>query len=233
MNQIPRMSQMINWFLKRVSSVGFKLGLCLRDKKNIKLSEEALQKQQNNEEDIDSDLNEQHDEVEFSGPTINEKILRIAALEMGVKELKGEKNSERVMKYHLFASEDNDVDHPDSVPWCSSFICFVVEKAGLSSTNSLMARSWEYWGESSMHDPIPGDIVVFWRKSQKSGFGHVGVFLGKRADNNIAVLGGNQKDEVNISIFSPHKIVDIRRESEISPLVLELGETLEIASRVV
>ena len=75
------------------------------------------------------------------GPSRNEKVLRIAALELGTKEVSGSGNNAKVVEYHRYASKSNNVDQPDSVPWCSSFVCYLVEKSGMGSTNSMMARS--------------------------------------------------------------------------------------------
>lgn len=146
-------------------------------------------------------------------PTRNEKILRIAQLEIGTKEIVGPANNPRVVEYHKYASKSNKVEENDDVPWCSSFLCFVIEKAGLESTNSMMARSWLKWGVSSKADPQPGDLVVYWRSHKSSWKGHCGVFLKRNKDGSIVTLGGNQRDEVNITSYSPEKVLDFRRYS--------------------
>ena len=147
-------------------------------------------------------------------PSHNEKILKIALNELGVKEIKGPGNNARVVEYHRYASKSDKVDQPDDVPWCSSFCCFVMEKAGLVSTNSLMARSWLKWGLSTKKDPMAGDVVIFWRGNVASWKGHVGIYLRTNADGSIVTLGGNQKDEVNITTYSSRKLLDIRRSEK-------------------
>jgi len=151
------------------------------------------------------------DPLEQKAVSRNEKVLRIAALEVGVKEAVGSANNARVVEYSRYASKNNKVEQPDSVPWCSSFVCWVAEKAGMGSTDSMMARSWLNWGVSSKKDPLPGDIVVYWRGNRSGWKGHVGIYLRTNRDGSIVTLGGNQSDEVNISQYSAAKLLDIRR----------------------
>ena len=150
-------------------------------------------------------------------PSHNELILKTALREIGVKELSGPPSNPRVEEYHRFASKANNADQKDDVSWCSSFLCWVVEHCytqdgkPIPSTNSMMARSWLKWGTSSKTNPMPGDIVVYWRESVSSWKGHCGIFLKQNPDGTIVTLGGNQSDEVNISSYSPDKLLDIRR----------------------
>lgn len=155
-------------------------------------------------------------------PSRNELILHIAATELGTKEVQGSGNNAKVMEYHKYATKSNNVEQPDSVPWCASFVCWVLEHVypdgdinnPMESTNSMMARAYLNWGKSTLSDPLPGDIVVFWR-GQRSGWqGHVGFFLRTNSDGSIVTLGGNQSDEVNISMYSSAKLLDIRRSSK-------------------
>lgn len=157
-------------------------------------------------------------------PSRNELILRTAIKELGVKEIQGSGNNARVVEYHKYASKSNKVEQNDSVPWCSSFICFVIEHCipafnnpdgePMGSTNSMMARSWEKWGISTKKDPLPGDIVVFWRGKKSGWQGHVAILLRVNRDGSLVCLGGNQNDEVNITTFSPSRLLDIRRSSK-------------------
>ncbi len=122
------------------------------------------------------------------------KVLEIAQTQMGVKELVNGSNKQ-IETYHKFATKNNDKGQDDSVPWCSSFMCYVFESAGLPSTNSMSARSWLTYGRETM-TPIKGDIVVFWRGSKAGWQGHVGLFAGFTPSGDILVRGGNQSDMV-------------------------------------
>ena len=143
----------------------------------------------------------------------NLRFLNIAAKEIGVKERTGRGDNPRIVEYHRSATH-NPPHHkktPDSVPWCSSFACWVVQNAGIEPTRSRAARSWLKWGSDvKRHSLTPGDIVVYYRDSINSWKGHVGFYLAQ-SDNIDFVLGGNQKDEVCVSGYSHSRFLGGRR----------------------
>lgn len=136
------------------------------------------------------------------------KVLEIAEKEKGVKEFAIGSNKV-IEKYHSYATIDNKKGADDSIPWCSSFMCYVMETAGLKSTNSKSARSWEKWGTETKN-PIIGDVVVFWRESKSSGKGHVALFMGFDSSDNIRCLGGNQGDAVCIATYDKSRVLSFR-----------------------
>lgn len=165
----------------------------------------------------------------------NRKALLTAAGEIGVKEVTGSGNNKHIVKYHAYARNDNDVSKglADSVPWCASFVCFVLENSGMGSTNSMQARSFLRWGISSKAKPLPGDLVVFWRGSKNGWQGHVGFYLGE-TESFIYCLGGNQSDSVNVARYSKSKLLDIRRSSKARELSeVEEDELWDIADRLI
>ena len=87
-------------------------------------------------------------------------------------------------------------DQPDSVPWCSAFVNFCMEKSGQPRTRSALARSWLNWGKEA-DDFVPGCVIVLSRGAPPSG--HVGFFAGFDEAGNIRLLGGNQGDSVSVS----------------------------------
>lgn len=143
----------------------------------------------------------------------NKAVLLQAASQIGITEVKGEKSNPQIMEYHKYSTIKNALGFADSVPWCASFVCWALEKVGMQSTNKQLARSFEKWGMSVKAAPLPGDIVTFWRTSPKSGYGHVGFFV-KKTPKGIYVLGGNQNDSVNVTLFPTAKLTDIRRSSK-------------------
>lgn len=148
----------------------------------------------------------------------NKEIILQAFGEVGTKEVPGEGNNPDIVKYHAFATVKNEVGAPDSVPWCASNICWVLESIGLKSTNSKMARSFEKLGvEIPFKDFLPGDLIVMHRNGIDSGSGHVGIGLRvipSPFGNKGYLLGGNQSDEVNITKYSLSKMTAIRRVSD-------------------
>ncbi len=130
--------------------------------------------------------------------------MTIASGEVGESEEKGAgQNNSRIVEYHGATSlRAKD----DETPWCSSFVNWVMKKAGYSGTNNAQARSWLEWGEP-LSSPRYGAITVIKRKGAQSdaatgsstGF-HVAFYVGSTATH-IELLGGNQSDSVKISKF--------------------------------
>jgi uncharacterized protein (TIGR02594 family) len=96
---------------------------------------------------------------------------------------------------------------PSSVPWCSAFVNFCVERSGGTATNSALARSWLSWGQNSA-GLSPGCVVVLSRGSP--ALGHVGFYVGDDGQGSIRLLGGNQHNSVNISSFPKANILGRR-----------------------
>lgn len=145
--------------------------------------------------------------------------LKIAFGELGVKEISGSLHNERILEY----SEKTKFDFgTDEVPWCSVFVNWVALQAGLNLSGSAMARSWLKVGKKT-NDPVPGDVVVFWRISKDGPYGHVGFFLGYTDDaKSIFCLGGNQKDEVNVSVYKIDKILEFRKITDQTTVFLKV-----------
>lgn len=91
---------------------------------------------------------------------LNDRILQIARADEGTWEWAGADNNPVVVAYYAEAGHPEIKD--DSVPWCAAFVGAVLAKAGVQGTGSLLARSYEKWGEKvSPADIQPGDVIVF------------------------------------------------------------------------
>jgi hypothetical protein len=64
------------------------------------------------------------------------------------------------------------------------------------------------WGVPS--DLKPGCIAVFWRQSPDNPASHAGFLVSIRGDNTLAILGGNQSDQVNIALMSRSRLLGCR-----------------------
>lgn len=138
-----------------------------------------------------------------------DRCLQIANLEIGTREIPGRgKDNPRILEYHATTTYHAK---QDEVPWCSSFLNWVVTKAGVKGTNSAAARSWLYWGELCT-DPVPGCIVVLKRGAPPSA--HVGFFIRRVEGGFIKVLGGNQSDQVKLSYFPEADVLGYRTIKE-------------------
>ena len=136
--------------------------------------------------------------------------LVIAYHELGQHEIPGSQENKRINDYHA-ATTLGRVS--EKWAWCSSFVNWVMEKAGFDPTRSAAAKSWLKWKGGRLlnlakEKPQRGDIVVFHRG--KKWQGHVGFYIDETRSG-INVLGGNQHDEVNISTYSPKKLAGVIR----------------------
>lgn len=115
----------------------------------------------------------------------------IAQNERGVKEAAGAAANPRIVEYHKTTTL---AATSDEVPWCSSFLNWVMKAAKYPITKSAAARSWLDYGQEC--ELQLGCIVVF----RRTGGNHVGFCVGF-TPHSIMVLGGNQSNEVNVKPY--------------------------------
>ncbi|MDH5608855.1 MAG: TIGR02594 family protein [Cyclobacteriaceae bacterium] len=157
-----------------------------------------------------------------------EKLIQIAAHELGQKEITGEGDNPTIVNYAKEAGFKGIDD--DETPWCSIFVNWCAMKAGLNRSNKADARSWLKVGTAT-EDPVPGDIVVFWRESPESWKGHVAFFLGFNRDKKqVFCLGGNQGNSVSIRAYPAYQVLGYRRLAAstvqgLSDKLLKRGDT--------
>lgn len=118
----------------------------------------------------------------------------IADSQRGIKEIKGSRDSSDVMNMFRVSAPDAKWVTHDEVPWCAAYVGACLERAGIIGTRSLMARSYLKWGTECQIKI--GAVVVFPRGKSKVK-GHVG-FVHSFEGPWVYVLGGNQKDAVNV-----------------------------------
>lgn len=125
--------------------------------------------------------------------------------EIGQREVGGAADNPRILAFY------RDVGHADAVhdevAWCAAFVGACLQRAGIASTQSLLARSYLNWGE-----PIAGGrtgaIAVFSRGSNAST-GHVAFYLDGDATR-VFVLGGNQDDAVTVTAIERDRLLGLR-----------------------
>jgi len=100
-----------------------------------------------------------------------------------------------------------DLD-PRRIPWCAAFVNKILELAGYSGSDNLMARSFLSVGKK-VRRPVHGDIVILTRGSNPAS-GHVGFYMGEE-NGMILVLGGNQQKAVRVSQYPKSKVLGYRR----------------------
>jgi len=136
---------------------------------------------------------------------LNELII-IALAEYGETGISGPTSNRKILKY--FSEIGAKWVKNDDTAWCSAFVNWVLKQANLPYSSALNARSFLNYGRKTNEAKI-GDIVVLWRISKDSIFGHVGFFIKETADL-VFILGGNQNNMVNISAFKKDKVLDYR-----------------------
>lgn len=142
--------------------------------------------------------------------------LEIARGELGTNEVRGARDNARVVEYHqtttLRATDDE-------TSWCSSFVNWTMEQAGIRGTDSAAARSWLNWGESvpiNSASVRPGDVIVFPRGNNPAQ-GHVAIVDEVLANGRVRVVGGNQSngegqpDGVTESVRTLSSAIGVRR----------------------
>lgn len=137
----------------------------------------------------------------FAEAEINKPFyIAVAEAEIGVHEVKGGENP-RIIEYDKATSLQAT---EDEVPWCSSFVNWVMKRSGFARTHSAAARSWLGYGPVSKKFQKYW-IVVFARGND--GFsGHVAFAIDDHGDY-IRVLGGNQHDSVCYADFKKDRIL--------------------------
>lgn len=143
-----------------------------------------------------------------AGPTGRFPWLPIAKAELGEAEIPGAPANPRIVEFLQSTTLGDPFAGTNETPWCSGFVNWCVEKAGVAGTDSAVARSWLSWG-TKLSTPEEGCIVVF---DRGGGKGHVGFFLAQSASE-ISTLGGNQGDRVSISGQDRSKLLGFRTHS--------------------
>ncbi len=131
--------------------------------------------------------------------------LALAWADLGVSETPGPQHTSRVLSYYA------DVGYPgvadDETAWCTAFLGSCLERAGIPSTRSLLARSYLDWGEPASA-PLPGTIAVLSRGNDPS-LGHVAFVVGGTPAD-LILLGGNQSDAVTVEVFPRTRLLALR-----------------------
>ena len=133
----------------------------------------------------------------------------IAKKYLGMKEINGSKHAPLIVK--MWARIKLAGIKDDETPWCAAFVGSCLEEAGVQSTRSAAALSYEKFGKSLGY-PVPGAIAYKKRYNSagKTIGGHVAFVAGQNEKGQIMLLGGNQNDQVCIAPFNKSVIMGYR-----------------------
>ena len=138
---------------------------------------------------------------------MKEALIKVLFKEFDTKEIVGKKHNPEVLKYY------NEIGHEwvkqDEIAWCAAFANWCLKESNLPYQETLNARSFLKLGEKT-ETPEYLDIVVLWRKSKNSKYGHVGFFI-KEDETHIYILGGNQRNKVGINKYPKNRLLEYRR----------------------
>lgn len=129
--------------------------------------------------------------------------MTVAEKELGIYEIRGERHHPRIIFYHSFTTLRAK---EDEIPWCSSFVCAIMEMSGYDSTRSAAARSWLKYGQKV--EPQYGAIMVFSRGGNPK-LGHVAFYVYQDKDYYYC-LGGNQNDSVCVRPYAKNTLIQAR-----------------------
>lgn len=97
-------------------------------------------------------------------------------------------DNKRIVEY---SQTTNPKVTTDEVPWCGSFVNWVMIQSGRTGKGSAAAKDWLKWGDT-VTTPQRGDIVIIRNKSKKAPDGHHVGFYISLSTTHIKILGGNQ-----------------------------------------
>ena len=159
--------------------------------------------------DLPHKLVEQADEIKTPDISLDYKHpdwYTVARAYIGLKEIVGAKHNETILEFWEHCKLPF---RDDETPWCAGFVGGCLEKCGIKSTRSGMARSYLKWGKP-LEEPRIGAIVVYWRVSRYSTSGHVGFVANAPDGGFLPTLGGNQGNAVSIKPYPMSRILGYR-----------------------
>ncbi len=125
--------------------------------------------------------------------------------DFGVTAVSGAGTSSRVHAYYV------DAGHPevagDDVAWCAAFVGACLERAGIKSSRSLLARSYLSFGDP-LETAFWGAVAIFSRGDDPAQ-GHVAFVVGETAES-IVILGGNQSGGVTVMALPRERLLGLR-----------------------
>ena len=139
----------------------------------------------------------------------------IAQRFIGVEEMPGHNmNAPMIMAWLTL---DQSWPSDDETPWCAGFIGWCHWLVERPRTRSLRARSWLTLGEVIPIDQsVEGDVIIMTRAGAPKdptlieAPGHVGFYV-KHDTTFVHILGGNQSNQVKVSVYPKADLLGIRR----------------------
>ena len=137
----------------------------------------------------------------FEAVEYDQAWMQEAAKHLGLQEIPGKDHNPKIL--HWIRSLGGWFTD-DETSWCGTFVAHCIRTAGYDVPKHwYRAKAWSAFGQPCSLQT--GAIAVFGRK----GGGHVGFVVGQSEDgSSIYILGGNQRNEVNISPIATSRLVN-------------------------
>ncbi len=163
----------------------------------------------------------------------NEQLwMKYAREYIGVHEGRGDLDNPVVVEMYKLSGFAG-IKH-DSVPWCAAFVGACLAKAKIRPSGSLMARSYQKWGQKCF-PPVYGCIGVKSRAGLGAGssLGHVG-FVTNYDEKFVTMISGNTKDMVCEESFRRSEFLAYRYPQGVIPenLPAMSGKIIKFAGTV-
>jgi uncharacterized protein (TIGR02594 family) len=133
----------------------------------------------------------------------------------GTTEVHGSVDDPKILEMYRLAGHP-EIEH-DETPWCAAFVGACLSLSGYRGTESLLARSYQKFGQDLKQEPRRGCVVVLWRGDPKSSTGHV-AFYDRDDGDHVVLLGGNQGDAVTTRSFPKSQVLAYRWPTETASL---------------
>jgi uncharacterized protein (TIGR02594 family) len=138
--------------------------------------------------------------------------MKIARSKLGEHEIPGPGANAFVVECLKSTTLGKPDNASDETPWCSAFVNWCVEKAGLQGTDSAWARSWLDWGREPTDAEFGAGVIVILERGANSG--HVGFLedweYSQVDGDKVQLLGGNQHDSVSLAWFPMDRVLGYR-----------------------
>ena len=118
---------------------------------------------------------------------------------IGEHEVAGKKDNPFIMSLYKYANYPTE---HDEVPWCAVAVCAALELNGYKDSNSAAAKSYDTYGTAC--ELKPGCIVAL---RHPNGGRHVGFCFSVISDRWFVMLGGNQQNSINKTMYNRSEIV--------------------------
>jgi len=152
---------------------------------------------------------------------------------LGISEVKGTQHNPLIV--NMFKRIQLPMYRDDETSWCAAFVGSCLEEAGIQSSRSARALSYEKWGIGLPY-PAVGAIAYKTRKNSSGSVigGHVTFVYGETPNGQLLCIGGNQGDCVGIDKYERSDIVGYRWPTKVPlpsrelPILTDSGKLIAV-----